>query len=46
MFILRAFIILSQWNFFIHNLGQMKFSETEGDGGGGELLSFVPKRYS
>ena len=40
-------ILFFQWNFFIHNLGQMKFSESEGDGGGGgELLSFVPKRYS
>jgi len=37
-----------QWNFFIHNLGQMKYGGGGGDAGteGGELLSFVPKRYS
>ena len=45
-----------QWNFFIHNLGQMRFGggggdndgngdDGEGEGGGGELLSFVPKKY-
>ncbi len=33
------------WNFFIHNLGQMRWGG-ENDGGGGELLSFIPKRYS
>ena len=37
-----------QWNFFIHNLGQVRFGggdEAEGEAGGGELLSFVPKKY-
>lgn len=32
----------TQLNFFIHNLGQLKFS---GDQSDGELLSFVPKTY-
>ena len=36
-----------QWNFFIHNLGQMRFtSEKTSGGGGGELLSFIPQKYS
>lgn len=34
-----------QWNFFIHNLGQMKLGEG-GGGKEGELLSFIPKKYS
>ena len=37
----------TQWNFFIHNLAQMKFNgDDEAAGGGGELLSFIPKKYS
>ena len=40
---------LSSWftqvNFFIHNLAQMKFNGESGEGDG-ELLSFIPKKYS
>lgn len=40
----------TQWNFFIHNLAQLRFNPTsdEEDNGssGGELLSFVPQTYS
>lgn len=36
----------TQWNFFIHNLGQMKFNGDNTENGGGDLLSFIPKRYS
>lgn len=32
----------TQFNFFLHNLAQLKFN---GDHGDGELLSFVPKTY-
>lgn len=32
----------TQFNFFLHNLAQLKFT---GDHGDGELLSFVPKTY-
>ena len=36
-----------QWNFFIHNLAQMRFNGESDDGNGkGELLSFIPKKYS
>lgn len=34
--------VFTQFNFFIHNLGQMKFSSHQE----GALLSFVPKTYS
>ena len=34
-----------QWNFFIHNLGQMRFGG-ENEDSRGELLSFIPKTYS
>lgn len=33
--------VFTQFNFFIHNLGQMKFSSHQE----GALLSFVPKTY-
>jgi hypothetical protein len=41
----------TQWNFFFHNLAQIRMStgaEPEGGGGGGvgELLSFIPNKYS
>jgi phosphatidylinositol-4-phosphate 3-kinase len=36
----------TQWNFFIHNLGQMRFSGEENFEASGELLSFIPKSYS
>lgn len=32
----------TQFNFFLHNLAQLRFT---GDHGDGELLSFVPKTY-
>lgn len=32
----------TQFNFFLHNLAQLKFSN---DNNGGALLSFVPKVY-
>lgn len=34
----------TQINFFLHNLAQFKISSEQE--GGGELLSFVPKRYT
>uniref|UniRef100_A0A1I8NM56 Uncharacterized protein n=1 Tax=Stomoxys calcitrans TaxID=35570 RepID=A0A1I8NM56_STOCA len=33
----------TQFNFFLHNLAQMRFSNDEGSG---ELLSFVPRKYT
>lgn len=40
-------ISLKSWftsfNFFLHNLAQLKFSSEEGNG---ELLSFVPRTYA
>ena len=33
----------TQFNFFLHNIAQMKFSSETDDG---ELLSFIPKRYT
>lgn len=33
----------TQFNFFLHNLAQLRFT---GDHGDGELLSFVPKTYT
>lgn len=33
----------TQFNFFLHNLAQLRFS---GDEGSGELLSFVPRTYT
>uniref|UniRef100_A0A1I8M8C7 Uncharacterized protein n=2 Tax=Musca domestica TaxID=7370 RepID=A0A1I8M8C7_MUSDO len=33
----------TQFNFFLHNLAQMRFSNDEGNG---ELLSFVPRKYT
>lgn len=33
----------TQFNFFLHNLAQMRFTN---DGDGGELLSFVPRVYT
>lgn len=33
----------TQFNFFLHNLAQLRFSGEHSDG---ELLSFVPKAYS
>lgn len=33
----------TQFNFFLHNLAQLRFS---GDDGNGELLSFVPRMYT
>ncbi|XP_037050544.1 phosphatidylinositol 4-phosphate 3-kinase C2 domain-containing subunit alpha isoform X2 [Bradysia coprophila] len=33
----------TQFNFFLHNLAQLRFS---GDEGNGELLSFVPRTYT
>lgn len=33
----------TQFNFFLHNLAQLRFS---GDDGSGELLSFVPRTYT
>ena len=39
----------TQWNFFIHNLAQKRFSSDENDTSDindGELLSFIPKTYS
>ena len=38
----------TQWNFFIHNLAQKRFSgdDDETDVENGELLSFIPKSYS
>lgn len=33
----------TQFNFFLHNLAQLRFS---GDDGNGELLSFVPRTYT
>lgn len=33
----------TQFNFFLHNLAQLKFS---GDESNGELLSFVPRTYT
>ena len=40
----------TQWNFFFHNLAQMKFSGGDGvdDFGGksGSLLSYVPQTYT
>uniref|UniRef100_A0A336MPB8 phosphatidylinositol 3-kinase n=1 Tax=Culicoides sonorensis TaxID=179676 RepID=A0A336MPB8_CULSO len=33
----------TQFNFFLHNLAQMRFTN---DGDGGELLSFIPKVYT
>lgn len=35
----------TQWNFFIHNLGQLRFAGDNQEGAG-ELLSFIPKSYS
>ena len=40
----------TQWNFFFHNLAQMRFSGGEGDdeiyGKSGRLLSYVPQTYT
>jgi phosphatidylinositol-4-phosphate 3-kinase len=43
----------TQWNFFFHNLAQMRFSGTNDEildesetGQAGELLSYVPKRHT
>ena len=37
----------TQWNFFIHNLAQMRFSgDSDSQETQGELLSFIPKTYS
>lgn len=33
----------TQFNFFLHNLAQMRFNNDEGTG---ELLSFVPRKYT
>lgn len=33
----------TQLNFFLHNLSQLRFT---GDHNDGELLSFIPKRYT
>lgn len=33
----------TQFNFFLHNLAQLRFT---GDHNDAELLSFVPKRYT
>lgn len=33
----------TQFNFFLHNLSQLRFT---GDHNDGELLSFIPKRYT
>ena len=33
----------TQFNFFLHNLAQLRFT---GDHNDSELLSFVPKRYT
>uniref|UniRef100_A0A1B0A2K1 phosphatidylinositol 3-kinase n=1 Tax=Glossina pallidipes TaxID=7398 RepID=A0A1B0A2K1_GLOPL len=33
----------TQFNFFLHNLAQMRFTNDEGSG---ELLSFVPRKYT
>ena len=33
----------TQLNFFLHNLSQLRFS---GDHNDGDLLSFIPKRYT
>lgn len=33
----------TQFNFFLHNLAQMRFTPDEGSG---ELLSFVPRKYT
>ncbi|XP_017863725.1 PREDICTED: phosphatidylinositol 4-phosphate 3-kinase C2 domain-containing subunit alpha [Drosophila arizonae] len=33
----------TQFNFFLHNLAQMRFNNDEGSG---ELLSFVPRKYT
>ncbi|XP_055378493.1 phosphatidylinositol 4-phosphate 3-kinase C2 domain-containing subunit alpha [Condylostylus longicornis] len=33
----------TQFNFFLHNIAQMRFTS---DDGGGELLSFVPRKYT
>lgn len=35
--------LFTQFNFFLHNLAQMRFSNDEGSG---ELLSFVPRKYT
>ena len=36
----------TQWNFFIHNLAQMRFNGDGEEQAAGELLSFIPKKYS
>ena len=38
----------TQWNFFFHNLAQMRFSGDGDEFGGksGELLSYVPQTYT